>query len=96
MNTMPGRGFRYVKKENTKRFPDHVTSFNHVMQESVTHTGIQQTIVKGTTVSVDKVVACANGVWFKTNLNGTPIWFLGHGSRSYKTIYEEQEQEKQG
>lgn len=93
---MPERGFRYVnKRENAGKsgsFPEHITSFNHVMQEDVTHTGLQQTILAGTTVSVSKTVQCADGVWFKTSLSGTPIWFLGHGTRSYRTIYQGQEE----
>jgi len=95
------RGFRYVKKTTQRSTNDdhnllrsRSDHFQHVLVEDVVHTGVQLVIKAGTCVTVESVVPCANGVWFKTIQAGTPVWFLGDGrDRSYKTIYREIEEE---
>lgn len=91
---MPRRRFRYVrlKQEKTRKTIQeecHMTSFDHVISQDIHCRGTQLVVTTGTTVTITKVVSCANGVWFKTAINGSSVWFLGNGERSYKTIYQE-------
>jgi len=94
---MPTRRFGYVSKKNSSgkvSFPHTEVDMVHTVRFDVTHAGLQKTIHANESVRVTMLVPCANGVWFKTMLDGTPVWFLGDGvTRSYKTIYQEEDQE---
>lgn len=92
-----GRRISYEHSSNAKNRKKvgepQACEFQHTMVADVTHTGIQQTIKAGTVVTVTATVPCANGVWFRTRILNTPIWFLGSGtSRSYKPIYQQEEE----
>lgn len=98
---LTGRRIRYeqqprdTKTAHKKTSDPHACLFKHTMVADVTHTGIQQTIKAGTIVTVTATVPCANGVWFRTKILDTPIWFLGSGqSRSYTPIYQTTEEEE--